>query len=67
MTLRVLCSACQFGRHAEHQRVVQAVPEGMMGGAMCPCTGDCAGNEPAYMKKIHAAFRHASRANGRSN
>lgn len=35
------CSACQFGRHKDHKHVVRAVPEGMYGGAVCTCKGEC--------------------------
>lgn len=37
----VKCMACRFGDHANQQRVVQAAPEGMLGGAECPCEGGC--------------------------
>jgi len=30
-----------MGEHDRHYRVVQAVPEGMMGGAICDCKGEC--------------------------
>lgn len=36
------CIPCQDGNHDRHYEVTQAVPEGMIGGARCPCTGDCA-------------------------
>ena len=35
------CSGCQMGNHKRHRRVVQAVPEGMIGGVVCPCKGEC--------------------------
>ena len=35
------CIACQHGRHERHREVIQAVPEGMMGGAKCRCEGEC--------------------------
>lgn len=44
MVMLVLCAACREGCHAEHHEVVQAVPEGMIGGCACPCTGECQGN-----------------------
>lgn len=36
------CIPCQYGDHTGHYEVVQAVPKGMMGGAKCPCRGECA-------------------------
>lgn len=36
------CIACQYGDHAGHVEVTQAVPEGMLGGGRCECEGDCA-------------------------
>jgi hypothetical protein len=36
------CIACQYGMHDEHVRVTQPVSEDVLGGAMCPCKGDCA-------------------------
>jgi hypothetical protein len=41
MSLIVTCTACQFGRHEDHREVVQAVPEGMIGGSRCDCKGEC--------------------------
>lgn len=35
------CAACQVGDHKRHRRIVQAVPEGMMGGVICTCKGEC--------------------------
>lgn len=48
------CIPCQYGDHEHHQEVVQAVPEGMMGGARCPCTGECVGRERDDPKVIPA-------------
>lgn len=42
MSLKVLCSGCQDGEHRRHQRVVQAPPEGGVGGAICE--GECRDN-----------------------
>lgn len=42
MVLLTDCIACRHGRHERHVEVVQAVPKGVMGGARCSCTGDCA-------------------------
>lgn len=42
MALRTICSACQMGEHDRHHRVVQAAPEGGVGGSVCVCEGDCA-------------------------
>lgn len=42
MTFIGLCIPCQYGRHDEHYEVIEAVPEGVMGGAVCGCDGKCA-------------------------
>lgn len=42
MTLVTFCIPCQHGFHDQHREITQQVPEGVMGGAMCPCKGDCA-------------------------
>lgn len=43
MVLLTLCIPCQHGNHDDHMEVIQAAPPGMMGGARCPCKGDCRG------------------------
>lgn len=45
MTLITECIPCQYGDHDHHHRVVQAVPEGVMGGAICVCEGECRDRE----------------------
>lgn len=35
------CIPCQYGDHDGHVEIIQAVPEGMMGGAVCGCKGEC--------------------------
>lgn len=40
------CDACAMGDHSRHYRVVEAVPEGMLGGAVCPCRGECVKRGP---------------------
>lgn len=40
------CIACQHGQHGSHIEVPGPVPEGMIGGWICPCTGDCAERNP---------------------
>lgn len=42
MALFFDCFACQVGQHAEHVATPQPTPEGMLGGCICPCAGDCA-------------------------
>lgn len=37
----VWCIPCQYGAHEEHIEVIEACPPGMMGGASCPCQGEC--------------------------
>lgn len=41
MTRLTICNACQMGDHGHHRKVVQAVPEGMIGGSVCKCNGEC--------------------------
>jgi len=41
MSFNTICTPCQMGEHQRHHRVVQAVPEGMMGGSVCTCKGEC--------------------------
>jgi hypothetical protein len=41
MALITDCLACQYGDHDHHSEIIQAVPEGMLGGAMCGCNGEC--------------------------
>lgn len=43
MSARIRCLPCQYGDHAGHHEVVQAAPEGGVGGARCPCRGECDG------------------------
>jgi hypothetical protein len=42
MTFIGLCIPCQYGQHESHHEVIQAAPEGVMGGAVCGCDGKCA-------------------------
>ena len=37
----IYCIACQYGRHEDHTEVIQTVPDGMLGGMVCPCRGEC--------------------------
>lgn len=46
------CPACQHGDHEHHTEVVQAVPEGMIGGAQCPCEGECAGRRSPQVEGV---------------
>lgn len=59
-----MCVACQYGRHEEHRRVIQSVPEGMLGGAVCGCQGECQGRPTkAVQRQIDqgaAAMRRAA-------
>lgn len=41
MAFITTCAACQMGDHDRHQHVVQPVPEGVLGGSVCGCQGDC--------------------------
>jgi hypothetical protein len=45
MAIKTICVGCQDGEHSRHQRIVQAPPEGGVGGAICDCEGECRENE----------------------
>lgn len=45
MVLFANCIPCQYGHHEHHHEVVQAVPEGMIGGVRCECKGECVERE----------------------
>lgn len=53
MALYIDCIPCQYGQHEHHYRVVQAVPEGMMGGAVCVCEGECERNNDRRNEQIY--------------
>lgn len=36
-----LCNGCKMGDHSRHKRSVVKAPEGVMGGVVCNCEGDC--------------------------
>jgi hypothetical protein len=59
------CIACQHGDHKRHQRVIQSVPEGMLGGAVCGCEGECQGKSESYIPRqadlINRAMRKVRR------
>lgn len=46
------CIPCQHGNHDSHRRVVQTVPEGMMGGQECHCEGECVERERERRERI---------------
>lgn len=46
------CDACQIGRHDKHVRTVRAVPEGVLGGVMCPCQGECVKDAAARQERF---------------
>jgi hypothetical protein len=35
------CLACQNGDHDSHREWIQKPPPGLIGGARCPCQGEC--------------------------
>lgn len=41
MARNTICPPCEMSDHKRHHRTVQAVSEGMMGGAVCTCKGEC--------------------------
>jgi hypothetical protein len=48
------CVACQHGNHDQHQRVIQAVPAGLLGGVVCGCKGECQGKpEPHIQREVN--------------
>jgi hypothetical protein len=53
------CIACQAGDHDGHEEVVQAVPEGVMGGAKCLCRGECQGRPSGAFAEIAEIARFA--------
>jgi hypothetical protein len=63
MVLLAFCSACKAGNHREHNRVVQAAPEGVMGGVACPCKGECEAmpleQRDPQMARLLSGFRSA--------
>jgi hypothetical protein len=50
MSRNTICHACEDGDHKRHQRVVQAVSPGMLGGSVCVCQGEC--KDGRYKKTI---------------
>jgi len=52
MTLVHDCIPCQHGFHEEHHRIVQTVPEGMMGGQECHCEGECVERERKRRERL---------------
>lgn len=36
-----LCNACRLGDHKNHRRSVVRAPEGVLGGVVCDCKGEC--------------------------
>lgn len=36
-----ICTACQYGEHANHHEATQTPPPGMLGGSRCTCKGEC--------------------------
>lgn len=41
MSLNSICTPCEMGDHKHHYRVIQAAPEGGVGGVVCTCEGEC--------------------------
>jgi hypothetical protein len=52
-----------MGDHKRHREVVQAVPEGMIGGAVCKCKGECVDGryESKELRRIAKLMVRASR------
>ena len=53
MTRLTECPPCKMGDHKRHYRVVQPVPEGMMGGAICDCKGECTKDRAERAKRYY--------------
>lgn len=67
MSMNGECTPCQMGDHRRHYRVVQAVSEGMMGGVICPCEGECVERGPRVdpqMEAIAEMFRSVESGRG---
>jgi hypothetical protein len=47
-----------MGDHKRHYRTVQAVSEGMMGGSICDCKGECKEIYRQKIKDIESGKRH---------
>lgn len=56
-----MCTSCQHGDHEGHQRVVQAAPEGMMGGVVCGCKGECQGKPARHVQRQMDVIARAMR------
>lgn len=41
MSTLAKCPACGMGEHDRHIEHWDKAPEGVLGGAHCPCNGDC--------------------------
>ena len=41
MVCLTYCIACRYGQHDGHIKDFAPAPEGVMGGAQCPCDGEC--------------------------
>lgn len=56
MSALVECIGCEQARHEEHRGVVQAAPEGGVGGATCPCRGECVDHGDRLAESIRRMF-----------
>ncbi len=59
------CIGCQYGHHCDHVRVIQGVPEGVIGGVVCGCKGECEGNPDPHIQKQFKSIAEALRGRGR--
>lgn len=67
------CPGCSVGNHKRHDRNYAPAPPGVMGGAMCPCEGECQdvppdermarllGITPRRLAQLRDAMRRARR------
>lgn len=46
------CIPCQYGAHEEHVDVPGPVPEGVIGGWVCPCKGECIENQVSVVPVV---------------
>lgn len=58
MSAIVDCPGCQFGEHEKHDPR-WGVIDGLLGGCVCNCQGDCAAAWQARIERFNETFRIA--------
>lgn len=59
MSVLAECPACEMGEHDKHVEHWQKAPDGVLGGAHCPCGGGCKGPDLSSLLGGHQAARTA--------